>query len=145
MSKLPTNDGVACDLCGIKLKDKFVYYNYDLVNTFVSRKIQPSSFQVQRKPQKQVDLCGNCNDKFTSKVVQNNIKRPVFAFCELTGASLEDGLVCMVFVSEITVTLTPSPKVVVDKNYLSFVMKNDQKMLFEPKIVDQFGSWESKS
>jgi len=145
MTKLPTNDGVACDLCGLHLKDKFIYYNYDLVNTFVVRKCQPSAFQTQRKPQKQVDLCGNCNDKFTTKVVLNNSKCFRTAYCELTGVALEDGPACMVFVSEILVTLTPSPKVNVDKDYLSFVMNNDQKELFNIKPANQSGAWESKS
>lgn len=145
MTKLATNDGVACDLCGIHLKEKFIYYNYDLVNTFVVRKSQPSAFQTQRKPQKQVDLCGNCNDKFTTKIVQNNSNCPKAAYCELTGVLLDDGPVCMVFVSEVSVTLTPNPKINVDKEYLSFVMNNTQKELFNIKPVNVTGTWEFKS
>ena len=145
MTKRSTNDGVACDLCGIHLKEKFIYYNYDLVNTFVTRKCQPNAFQIQRKPQKQFDLCDNCNDKFTARVVQNNSKCLKTAYCELTGVVLEDGPACMVFVSEISVTLTPNPKMNIDKDYLSFVMNNDQKILFSVKSVNNAGSWESKS
>ena len=145
MAKLSTNDGVACDLCGLNLKEKFIYYNYDLVNTFVTRQCQPDVFKTQRKPQKQIDLCGNCNDKFTTKIVQNNSKRPKTAYCELTGVAIEDGPACMVFVSEISVILSPNPKMNVDKDYLSFVMNNDQKELFNIKPVNKSESWEFKS
>lgn len=141
MTKLPSNDGVACDLCGLQLKNKFVYYNYDLVKTYIVNKFQPSILGTLRKPELQLDVCGNCNSGFSDDVVKNNTLKQKMAFCELTGSLLDNGPAYIIFVSEIFVDIE-NKSVKTDKNYLSFVISQSEKSRFNQKPI---GSWETKS
>jgi hypothetical protein len=144
MTKLATNDGVACDLCGLQLRTKFVYYNYDFVKTYVVNKSQPSVFNTPRKVESQIDVCGNCNGPITDDIVKHNAVKFKIAFCELTGKPLENAQPAyMVFISEVSVSIE-AKSVKADKNYLSFVMSVSEKSRFEPKPVRN-ESWETKS
>jgi len=143
MSKLTSNDGISCDLCNLQFKNEFVYYNYDLVKTYIVNKFQPSIFNIQRKPELQVDVCSNCNSLFTDRVVKNNINKTKMAFCELTGILLDDGPAYVVFVSEINVNIYKK-SVKTDYNYLSFVMNITEKQKFiNSKVANN--SWGTKS
>lgn len=141
MTKLLSNDGIACDICGLQLKNKFIYYNYDLVKTYIVNKFQPSILGTLRKPEVQFDVCGNCNSNFADSVVKHNFIKQKMAFCELTGQLLDNGPAYIIFVSEISVDVI-NKSMKIDKNYLSFIISQSEKLKFNQK---QLVSWETKS
>jgi len=151
MAQLESRDGVRCDLCHMVLKTKFQYYSCDLNPVQVFRGMAPSTLKANRSNRLlSLDLCGNCYNKFASRIIDANAKlqshkRRGKADCELTGQPIPDGPAILVFITLIDVNLE-TKNVTTDANHLSFLICTDLKSEFEPKpLPPSAGSWETST
>lgn len=144
MSKLKSNDGIACDICNTQFSKSFVYYNYDFVKILINESVIPSVFGMTKNVEFQRDVCENCHDSNSLKIVNNNKSRPRYAVCELSGSKISNDFAYYVFVTKLTVNLNKQKPVSRFNDYLSFLISKEIKKDFE-KISNVSGSWESKS
>lgn len=151
MAQLSSKDGVSCDRCHMIMKTKFRYYSYDLCQVTIRGGMGPSILKANRKSAVgSLDLCGNCHDAFSKRVVNSNAllqkqKRRGRADCELSGQPILDGPAFLVFVTAIQVDLE-SKDVATDPNYLSFLIDQKFKPEFEPKTAPSGAdSWETQA
>ena len=144
MSKLKSNDGISCDVCGMQFKSCFTYFNYDFVKILISGSMIPSVFGITKNIEFQRDLCENCHDNNSLKIVNNNKSRLKHAICELSGVKIIDDFAYYVFVTKLTVNLKKSNAVSRFDDCLSFLITKDVKNTFQ-NAVKLSNSWESES
>lgn len=91
--KLPTHDGIACDLCGLACRHDFTYYSYDFrfVEVFNNRRADLESI-ISSPTIFSLDVCSACFDahkKTTianySKIMSPNRRVVIGVMCDLSG------------------------------------------------------------
>ena len=94
--KLPTNDGIGCDLCGMTCRHDFTYYSYDFHHVEVYNNSRPDLQSILSSPIIfSIDVCPACFDGHRKTIIANYNKilspkrRTVTGtHCDLTGQKL---------------------------------------------------------
>lgn len=130
MSRLSAGNGIQCDLCSSTYTDKFTYFNYSLIKTWVSN-FPPSMFQLSgNRPDYEYDVCEECDLKLSNLIIKNNkLLKIRECFCELSGEQIKETFAYAVKVASIRVDLT-ARTTDVDHDRLFFVMGFDKKSLY---------------
>lgn len=70
--QLKERDGIACDYCGMKYRNDFIYYSFDFHHVYVNENIRPPINHILRSPvMLSLDVCTSCFDTFRTKIVNN--------------------------------------------------------------------------
>ncbi len=156
--RLPSGDGIACDLCGLQCRQDFTYYSYDFHHVEVYDNVRSDLQSIIDSPVVfSIDVCPACFAAHRKTIIANYSKvaspqRRVFTgtHCDLSGVRLT-GTYEFYYaeITKVTVrTVTGKPTIATDRRHVEISVSEDmyKKLTASAGTVRKVaGEWSTKS